>query len=527
MTTDQKTPVTPATVQPAMPGRGLGWCATGAIIAALVIICGAGLLRSSWTPGHLALPVLGPPWELGARVPPKVVIVGLWIAELLAIAGVVAGLVAVRRGQPLPFRTLITAVIIGVAVLTVTPPAGSTDALDYAVYGHIAALGHSPYVMTPAQFRQLAHVRLSVPVGWEHVPSVYGPLATAEQLAAAKIAGSSLARTVFVLKLFDAIAFGAIALAADKLLRADRASRLRAHLLWTANPLILWSVIAAGHLDVLAAAFGLAGVLILDRRVAGNPLLRAFAAGLCIGAAVDIKADYALFGLGAAWALRRKPGQLLAAAGGAVAILLPSYAAAGLPAVKALANRAGGRRYGLYGWFFHKLEVRGLHDVLPLAVLLLIPLAWLLLQRLPASDRPALRAALALSVAWLFVWPHQFAWYSVMIFCVLVFYPASRLDWLVLAWFGAMTIADSPGLGAGGARKLGHLLTVIQKDNLYRMAPLVMLIIVIAAAVLCITRRWHAASTLCSHACARRLVWREGGRAGMATGKPGWAAGVT
>ena len=38
------------------------------------------------------------------------------------------------------------AALTAVAVLVVLPPVGSTDALDYAVYGHIAALGHSPYV---------------------------------------------------------------------------------------------------------------------------------------------------------------------------------------------------------------------------------------------------------------------------------------------------------------------------------------------------------------------------------------------
>ena len=52
--------------------------------------------------------------------------------------------------------------------------------------------------------------------------------------------------------------------------RADRASRVRAHLLWTVNPLMIWSLIAAGHLDVLAAAVGVAGLLIVDRRVDGR-----------------------------------------------------------------------------------------------------------------------------------------------------------------------------------------------------------------------------------------------------------------
>ncbi len=207
--------------------------------------------------------------------------------------------------MPLPIRTLMIAALTAVAVLVVLPPVGSTDALDYAVYGHIAALGHSPYVMTPRQYSLVYHVAHGVPADWARDPSYYGPLATAEQVIAAKLAGASLARTVFWLKLWNAIAFAAVALTADRMFRADRASRLRAHLLWTVNPLLIWSLIAAAHLDVLAAAVGVAGLLIIDRRAGGRrPWLAAAAAGLCVGAAADIKVDYLLFVLAIGWALR-------------------------------------------------------------------------------------------------------------------------------------------------------------------------------------------------------------------------------
>ena len=55
------------------------------------------------------------------------------------------------------------------------------------------------------------------------------------------------------------------------MLRAHPARRLRAHLLWTLNPLLIWGLVAAGHLDVLAAAAGLLGLLALGP--AGRPRL--------------------------------------------------------------------------------------------------------------------------------------------------------------------------------------------------------------------------------------------------------------
>jgi hypothetical protein len=380
-------------------------------------------------------------------------------------------------------------------VLTVVPPTGSTDSLDYAIYGHIAAIGRSPYVMTPNRYRLLFHLKQGVPFDWAHAPSVYGPLATAEELVAARLAGPSLAVTAFWLKLVNAIAFGAVALVADRALRTDPARRARAHLLWTANPLLIWNLIAAGHLDVLAAAFGLSGLLVADRWAERSPrFITGAAAGVCIGAAVSIKADYLVFALALAWALRRKPEQLLAAAGGAAAVIIPGYVVAGAPAIKALASRAaGGLGNGFYGTVLEHLGL-SLHYAEPIAALLLIPVAWLAVSKLPvaADDRPAIRVALALSVTWLVLWPNQFAWYSVMIMCVLVFYPESRLDWVALGWLTAITIADMPGIGFGrAARTLGPVLNLVQRQIGQRVTPPVMLAAAIALVILCITGRWN------------------------------------
>lgn len=496
-----KTPAAAQSTQPTpesagespAPDKRLGQAATAAILVSLAIMIGASLLRAYWMPPALKLPSIGPPWELDVQVSARLTVSILWLSAPLAAVGVGAALVAIRRGLPVPMRTLLVAGGIAAVAMTVLPPAGSTDPLDYAVYGHIVALGHSPYVMTPLQYRQLTHA-VGVPLDWQKDPSVYGPLATAEQYLAAQLGGASLAITAFWLKLINLIGFAAIAYVADRLFRHNPAARARAHLLWTADPLVLWAAIAGAHVDLFAAVFGAAGVLMVDRRVISRPWLNALVAGILIGAATDVKAQFALFGLAIVWSLWRAPRELAAAAAGAVLVLVPSYAWVGVPAIKALTSRAQtGIGWGYWGFVFHHLGIP-LHYAVPAAVVLLFPVAWLALTRMPAGidDRPAARAALALSLAWLLVWPHQYSWYSLMVICVLIFYPASRLDWLALTWLGIMTYVNMPGTGTGQTQRLGHTIIHLQSLNLDKVAPVFMLGTLVAMLIWCFNRQWNA-----------------------------------
>jgi hypothetical protein len=496
-----------AAATPKARDTAVGWCVVGAVVGSLLIMIAADLLRRSWQPQVLILPAAGPPWQLSLRVSSHLLVVALWLGGLLGAAGLVLGLVALRRGLRLPLRPLVVAGLTGAAVLVLLPPVGSTDALDYAVYGHIAVLGHSPYVMTPLQYRHLTHLRYSAPLDYARDPSYYGPLATGEQFVAAKLAGSSLARTVLWLKVFNAIAFAAVAFAADRRFRTDPAGRQRAHLLWTANSLLIWSAIAAGHLDVLAAAVGVAGLLIADRRAADDRgWTWAVAAGACVGAATDIKVDYALFVLALCCGLRRRPARLLAAVSAAVAVLVISYAIVGTAALRALSWRvSAGSGWEYYGPIFHHLGISLVYAV-PVAVCLTVPLAVLALARMPSGPTvpSAVRAALALSLAWLLLWPHQYAWYSVMIICVLIFYPATRIDWVAVAVVAAGGIASMPGLQLSAHRVLGHTLERIDYQNLVHIAPLVLLAAATAFVFLCVSQRWHGL--------ARALTARGAGR---------------
>jgi hypothetical protein len=477
--------------------RLLGWLAVIGMSSSILIMIAASVVRDSWMYPPIVLPAGGAPWDLqSGHISAGVATVALWIALLVGLGGVVAGLVAVQRGARPSLRALLIAAAVAVIALTVLPPAGSTDAFDYASYGRILALGHSPYVMTPAHLRTMHNAfAKSVPVTWQHYVSVYGPLATVEQFLAAKLGGMNAARITFWIKLWNSLAFVLVAVIMDRVLRGDPARRLRAHLLWTINPLLLWVVVASGHLDVLAAAAGMAGLLVLGEQAnAGDlpSLGRVVAAGALIGVAADIKINFVLFGLGLAWALRRSLTLLAASAGAALVVLVPSYAAFGLPAVHALAARRNGTSADS---FYNAFLIDALKRHIGLiAVVLVVAMAVLAFRRMPdgLAFRPAAQAALVLSIAWLFFWPYQFPWYDTMIICLLVFYPASRLDWLVLTRIAAGAIPNTPG---NPGNPPGRVVAYLHHFSFRVASPVVLLAAAMGLVLLCLFGHWKMAKT--------------------------------
>jgi hypothetical protein len=485
----------PASAGRAMPAAGservLGWLAMIGIGSSILIMIAASAVRDSWMYPPITLPGAGPPWDLtGLHMSAGVATFALWIALIIGGLGVVAGLGAVQRGARPSVRMILIAAAVTVVLLTVFPPAGSTDAFDYAAYGRLALLGHSPYVDTPHLLR-VTHdaIAKSVPTTWQKFHSVYGPLATLEQFFAAKLGGTSAARITFWLKLWDSIAFGVVAYVADRMLRSNPAQRLRAHLLWTINPLLLWDLVAAGHIDVLAAAFGLLGVLVLGQHseTVRPPLLRVLAAGALIGAAADIKANFLLFGLALAWVLRRSLTGLATAAAGGLVVLVPGYAWFGMPAVHALSARRNGASADSFYTQIFGSHIRP--HLAEIAVVLVIAVAVLAYKRMPMGDttRPVIRAALVLSVAWLFFWPYQFPWYDSMIIVLLMFYPATRIDWLVIARIVAGSLPNTPG---NPTNPSGHVLGLLHHWSIVVVGPLVLLAAALGLVILCLTQRW-------------------------------------
>lgn len=427
------------------------------ILGVVSVVCLAGsILLSIWvcaaTPSvaaarpELGLPIIpglrsGPPWWPHSWHPLLIQLaMNTWAMLALGLAGTLTGLAALARGlRPRP-RLLLGAAIAVVAVLAVLPPAASADIINYAAYGRLTVLGFNPYVTTVSQADKITRDPVVHDArNWIGNVSVYGPLATAEQYLAAEAGGDSVGRIVFWLKLWNALAFLAVALALDRLLRADPRRRARAHLLWSLNPVLLWVLIASGHIDVLATAFGFFGLLVMaagpDGKVTAQ---RAFAAGLLVGAATDIKINFALFILGAAWAARKSKATLLALAGGAAIMVVPAFAAFGRTAIAAVASRGHASTWDTpYRLIYEPLGFPRSHMTgLPVvAGLVFLVVAVLALRYLPAGpDRlPAVRPALALSLAWLLTWPFQRPWYDAMAFCLLALYQFSvTIDWIMV-----------------------------------------------------------------------------------------------
>jgi hypothetical protein len=487
--------------------RLISWLAGAAIAASTLIM----IVISAAGP-NVSVPVMrrapgGPPWWHMVHLTATFVTVSLWAAMVIGCAGVIAGLVAVSRGARPPVRVVVGFAVLAVAVLTVLPPAGSTDAISYAANGRMAVTGHSPYVMTPLQLarsgdpvgRQIPFAE--IPSSWANAVSVYGPVATGAEWVAAELGGTSLARITFWLKVEEALAFGAVILVLDRLLRSradgtDDAMRLRAHLLWSANPLLLWEIVASGHTDGLAAAFGLLGVAALRARAPGQ-LSGAVLAGLLIGVATDVKAEFVLFALAVAWACRRAPRAFGMAAAGFALAVVPAYLAAGTPAVKVLVTRSPGITWDtMYQLFWRpvlgytQFSVSSVPPYLELiAYLLFAAVALLAVARFPdrVPAMPAVTPALALSLAWLFVTAFQRPWYDVMALSLLALYSASYLDWVVLIRLlaGATVYAQAVQSPAEP-----HWLYDIGQFNGAWLTPGVRLLAAVALVWLCVRGRW-------------------------------------
>jgi len=271
---------------------------------------------------------------------------------------------------------------------------------------------------------------------------VYGPVATGAEWVAAELGGTSLARITFWLKLEEALAFGVVIAALDRMLRREEGLRLRAHLLWSVNPLLLWEIVAGGHIDGLAVVFGLLGVAALRARDGRFGVGAAAVAGVLTGVATGIKVEYVLFAAAVAWACRRSIRPLAAAAAGFLLVVVPAYLAAGPPAIKILGTRSSGVTWDtMYQLFWRPIlgytqfSASSAPPHLALIAYLLFGAAALLaLLRMPdrVPARPAVTPALALSLAWLFFTAFQRPWYDVMAISLLALYSASLLDWAVL-----------------------------------------------------------------------------------------------
>ncbi|GAA2446986.1 hypothetical protein GCM10010191_75210 [Actinomadura vinacea] len=446
----------PARLWRGLGGDRLGKAGLGAIGSSL----GCFLVTSALGPSVVEPALPGgprhPPYAFDTDPSPYLVI-GLVVLGVLAGAGGLAlCFTAVGRGwrcRPMP---LVAAGVLVAAAFAFLPPIGSGDHLNYAAYGRMVVTGHDPYATRAVDLP--GDPVIGAVEEWRRAPSVYGPLATAQEAFASWIGGESMRLTVFVMSLINSLAF-ALTAAVLYWTSGTPERRLRTALLWTFNPLLLFHLVAGSHNDTLAIAPMVAALAVFAGRRASAP--RALAAGMLVGAAMAIKLPAALVGGGPAWVLlrhwratrdRAAPWRLAALFAGAGAVVFGTFALAGPHAFDQVGKAANSVSLATPWHLFDMLTGRGGNrTVIKIGfVLLLLWLLWLLARALPRQDdgpgegAESHRIAAALVLAWLLAAPYELPWYDGFAWAALALVAWSRFDWLLLAHTTALSLAYLP-----------------------------------------------------------------------------------
>lgn len=466
-----------------------GWVATAAIGGSILLTVVIGLLGPSAMVPALGGPGWHPPYSLDVRPGAHLVIALAAAAVLLGGLGLLVALPALRgraaavRGLPDP-RSLVLIGCLAAGVLAFLPPSGSGDHLNYAAYGRMVTLGLSPYTHGAIDLPG-DPIADAVEAPWREEPSVYGPVATAVQALASWIGGDSLRLTMFVLALVNAAAFVATGLLIDRFTRDDPVRRLRAALLWTANPLLLYQLVAGMHVDTLAIACMVAALLARSRP-AGS--------GVLLGLGVAIKVNAGLVALGPAWELRRRPARLALMAGCAVAVVVVGYLIVGPEAIAPMTRTSKAISHAspwklVQGWLQTIVGTGSAYrgEIQVGSLLLLALIAWSLL-RLPArtglltggraKGMEAPVVAVGLMVAYLFATPYILPWYDGLAFGLLALVAASALDTFVVAHLVVLSLAYLPARVEGVPAELDWLGKVVRPQLAWALLALTVALLV-------------------------------------------------
>ncbi|HEV3173674.1 MAG TPA: hypothetical protein VGZ32_25210 [Actinocrinis sp.] len=417
----------------------------------MALIVATGLLGPSAAqaplPGHS---FVGLPFAFTANPPQWLVTVLLDASLLSGACGLALCLSALRAGWTPRLRPLIRASYGAAAATILVPPMGSADHLVYAAYGRLVTTGGNPYTQTAHTLA--AHgdpIGLAVQPPWTDTPSVYGPVATAEQALASWIGGDSARATVFVLALLGAVAYVAMGAMLRRIGDPGRVT-----VLFGLNPLLLLETVNAAHLDAFAVFFAVLGIYALHaRRDAVGTILAAVAIGL--GCAT--KLSLGLAALAAMWALRHHWKQValfvLCAAATGLLVYLPYGRTALTPARESARMVSLGSAWRpLLAPLQHAMgdgSARDLISALGWATLLL--LAWLLAPLLSPADRrspggQAARMLALLGLAWVLAAPYTLPWYDIVAWAPLAVCVTGPVDLLATARTTVLSAAYVPGL---------------------------------------------------------------------------------
>jgi hypothetical protein len=377
----------------------------------------------------------------------------LYTGTILACLGLAGMLWAHSQGwRPNPRRLLLVSAGV-VAVMVSLTPVGSSDVASYAAYGRIAALGGNPYTTNPAAWLG-AHSPYTSVVGyvWKTQSSVYGPIATVMQAFAAWLGGPSVAATIWLLMIFNGLAFVGL----GYLLLKTSDDPIRATLFWVANPVLLLALVAGGQIDTFVALAAICSIQVARRfsGVWGDVLV-----GVLIGLGCGIKVNAVLIGVGLAWPLLLRREWLRTARMSAVALATVAleYSFSGLNALK---PTIGGTRWVIMPspWRLLQIVAQALGmNLTPTVITCLWPfamlvVAWVIYRRISSDQPREIVAPFALAFAWVLVAPWVFAWYTALAWATLTLVPRNRMT----RWLTIVTVFLALWLSGGGQSAPGH-----------------------------------------------------------------------
>jgi hypothetical protein len=386
-----------------------------------------------------------PPYAAALHPSPWLVVALLVAAVATGLAGSLLAWSALALGWAPDPRRLLAGGLVAAFALLLVPPTSSDDLYSYTAYGRMAVLGRDPYTTTPNDLGTDPVAR-EAGAPWRDMPTVYGPVATAEQALAMRVAGPHVRTGAALLALASALAFAGTGLLLY-VAAPDPAAERRAALLWILNPLLLLHLVAGAHVDALLVLFAVAAVLALRR---ATPLAT-LAAGALGGAAACVKLSGVLACAALAWTCRRSPRRLALLAAGAVLVTPPAYVAVG--GLTALTQVRRAARFVSFGSPWRALSVpldhyagsgtsRGI--VSALSLLAVVVLGWLLARSLPGEDGAA-RTAAVVALAWLLGATYVLPWYDAWAWPFLALLPASRWDRWLAVRTAVLTLAYLPG----------------------------------------------------------------------------------
>jgi alpha-1,6-mannosyltransferase len=196
-------------------------------------------------------------------------------------------------------RTAIAIAAAWLLPLALAPPLFSRDVYSYLAQGTILHLGYNPYHEAPAVLAHLGHRHVldAVSPFWRHTTAPYGPLFLELVSLIVGITGQHLIGGVLLCKLLDLTGLALVAVYVPRISRALGSNGGASVWLAVACPLVVLSLVAAGHNDALMIGLLAAGVSLALR---GNPYA---GVALCaLAATIKVPALVGAVFIAVAWA---------------------------------------------------------------------------------------------------------------------------------------------------------------------------------------------------------------------------------